>query len=541
MPKDKKPSLQYTYDEGIRSSMKLLRNLSVAELYEWALKTEGKTGTCITSTGALSVSSGIKTGRSPTDKRIVREAGIEEDVWWGSVNMPVEPDVFKRHKRRCIDWLNSREQLFVVDTFTGWDPKFRNKVRIVCTRAYHALFIGTMLIRPTEEELKDYGKPDFTIWNAGQYCANIDEPGIKTPCSVQVSFATNTMVIAGTEYAGEMKKGVFTVMMYLLAKAGHLCMHASANEGPSGDVSVFFGLSGTGKTTLSAEPKRKLIGDDEHVWTPDGIFNIEGGCYAKAIGLSATTEPEIYNSIKFGCVLENIVMNKKRQVDYNDISITENTRCAYPLDHIPNCKIPAVGGHPKNIILLTCDAFGVLPPVSRLTPEQAMYQFVSGFTAKVAGTEMGIKEPVPTFSPCFGGPFLVMHPSVYAKQLAEKMSTYNADCWLVNSGWSGGPYGVGKRMSLKITRAILNAIHDGTIGKAGYTKFPGWGFEFPNSVDKIPKGVLNPFTSWKDKKAYTTTINKLAGMFRKNFTKYEKGSSEDIKKANPQNYTPSKM
>ncbi|KAK9752049.1 Protein kinase C-like 1 [Basidiobolus ranarum] len=414
----------------------------------------------MSSTGALITRSGQKTGRSPKDKRIVQEKSTDGEIWWGPVNIPMEEKVFRVNHERAVDYLNTRERLYVFDGFAGWDPKYRIKVRVVCARAYHALFMRNMLIRPSEEELENFGEPDFTIFNAGQFPANRYTSGMTSATSVAISFERRQLVILGTQYAGEMKKGIFTVMHYLMPKTGVLSLHSSANEGPDGDVSLFFGLSGTGKTTLSADPRRSLIGDDEHCWSDDGIFNIEGGCYAKCIDLSADKEPEIFGAIRFGSVLENVVLDDEtRVVDYTDSSITENTRCAYPIEYIPNAKIPCVGGHPKNILLLTCDAFGVLPPVAKLTPEQAMYHFISGYTAKIAGTEEGVTEPQATFSSCFGQPFLAWHPVKYASMLAEKMKEHNTNVWLINTGWNGGAYGVGERISIKYSRAIINAIH----------------------------------------------------------------------------------
>ncbi|KAJ3329125.1 Protein kinase C-like 1 [Blyttiomyces sp. JEL0837] len=395
----------------------IIRNASVPVLYEEALAHEK--GTALTSNGALALNSGDKKGRSPKDKRIVDEAGSTNNIWWGPVNIKITENSFMVNRERAIDYLNTRARLYVFDGFAGWDPKYRIKVRVVCARAYHALFMRNMLIRPTDEELANFGEPDFTIFNAGEFPANRYTTGMTSTTSVAVNFARREMVILGTQYAGEMKKGIFTVMHYLMPKAGVLSLHSSANEGPNGDVSLFFGLSGTGKTTLSADPHRFLIGDDEHCWSNDGIFNIEGGCYAKCINLSADKEPEIFGAIRFGSVVENVVYNPQtRIIDFDDDSLTENTRCAYPIDFIPNAKLPCLGGHPKNIILLTCDAFGVLPPVSKLTPDQVSYHFISGYTAKIAGTEEGVTEPQATFSTCFGAPFLVWHPTKYASMLA---------------------------------------------------------------------------------------------------------------------------
>ena len=433
----------------------VLRNPSVPLLYEEALRAER--GSAVASTGALIAISGEKTGRSPTDKRIVKEPGTQDDVWWGPVNMEISPHVFQINKERALDYLNTREQLFCIDAYAGWDPKYQIKVRIICARAYHALFMHNMLIRPTQEQLADFGEPDYVVFNAGRFPANQHTDFMTSKCSVNLNFESKEMVILGTEYAGEMKKGVFTVMNYLMPKGGVLSMHCSATEANDGsNSSILFGLSGTGKTTLSADPKRRLIGDDEHCWSDDGLFNIEGGCYAKMIDLSAEQEPDIYQAIRYGAVLENVVNDADtREVDFHDTSITKNTRGSYPIDYIQQAKIPCVSGHPNNVIMLTCDAFGVLPPVAKLTSAQAMYHFISGYTAKVAGTEMGVTDPEATFSPCFGGPFMVWHPMKYAELLAEKMQKHDAQPWLVNTGWSGGPFGVGKRMSLTYTRAMV--------------------------------------------------------------------------------------
>ncbi|KAG0285787.1 Protein kinase C-like 1, partial [Linnemannia gamsii] len=469
------PELLY-HDTGIDYNHVLMnRNASVAKLYEDALRYEE--GTIISSTGALVTSSGKKTGRSPKDKRIVDESSTSEDIWWGPVNTKLSEHAFLINHERAVDYLNTRERLYVFDGYAGWDPKYRIKIRVVCARAYHCLFMRNMLIRPTDDELEDYGEPDFTILNAGAFPANRYTTGMTSTTSVAINFKRREMVILGTEYAGEMKKGVFTIMHYLMPKAGVLSLHSSANQGEDKeDVTLFFGLSGTGKTTLSADPRRHLIGDDEHCWSDKGVFNIEGGCYAKCIDLSEEKEPEIFGAIRFGSVLENVVLDEDtRQVDYKDNSLTENTRCAYPIEYIPNALIPCMsGGHPKNIIMLTCDAFGVLPPVSKLSPAQAMYHFISGFTAKMAGTEDGVTEPEATFSACFGQPFLVLHPTQYATMLASKIEEHKVDVWLINTGWTGGAYGKAgsQRISLKYSRAIIDAIHSGELKQAEFQTYP---------------------------------------------------------------------
>jgi len=511
----------------------IIHNASVAVLYEEALQYEH--GTALTASGALVTDSGAKKGRSPGDKRIVDEPGSNEDVWWGPVNKKLEEKSFMVNRERAIDYLNLCGRLYVLDGYAGWDPKYRIKIRVVCARAYHALFMRNMLIRPSKEELANFGTPDFTIFNGGEFPANRYTSGMTSATSVSINFARREMVILGTQYAGEMKKGVFTVMHYLMPKVGVLSLHSSCNQGPDGDVSLFFGLSGTGKTTLSADCHRFLIGDDEHCWSDDGVFNIEGGCYAKTIDLSAEKEPEIYNAIRYGSVLENVVYDPiSREVDYTNTSLTENTRCAYPIEFIPNAKIPCVGTHPKNIILLTCDAFGVLPPVSKLSSAQAMYHFISGYTAKIAGTEEGITEPEATFSSCFGAPFLVWHPVKYASMLAQKMSEHKADAWLINTGWSGGAYGTGKRISLKYSRAIIDAIHSGELSGAEYEEYPIFGLQIPKAVTGVPSEILNPSKVWlADQKNFNATVEKLAGLFVKNFKNYEDQATPEIRSAGP--------
>ncbi|KAI9327720.1 ATP-utilizing phosphoenolpyruvate carboxykinase [Zopfochytrium polystomum] len=511
----------------------IIRNASVPVLYEEALANEK--GTALTSQGALALNSGQKKGRSPKDKRVVDEPSSTNDIWWGPVNIKISETSFMVNRERAIDYLNTRSRLYVFDGFAGWDPKYRIKVRVVCARAYHALFMRNMLIRPTDEELANFGEPDFTIFNAGQFPANRYTTGMTSTTSIAVNFERREMVILGTQYAGEMKKGIFTVMHYLMPKAGVLSLHSSANEGPDGDVSLFFGLSGTGKTTLSADPHRFLIGDDEHCWSNDGIFNIEGGCYAKCISLSAEKEPEIYGAIRFGSVVENVVFNPAtRVIDFDDDSLTENTRCAYPIDFIPNAKLPCIGGHPKNIILLTCDAFGVLPPVSKLSPAQVSYHFISGYTAKIAGTEEGVTEPQATFSTCFGAPFLVWHPTKYASMLAEKMQEHKASAWLINTGWNGGAYGTGKRISLKYSRAIIDAIHSGALDNAEYENYPIFNLQIPKEVAGVPSDVLNPAKSWLGtKESYDATLKKLGGLFVENFKAYADKASSEVQAAGP--------
>jgi phosphoenolpyruvate carboxykinase (ATP) len=525
--------MAFSLDKQGISIAEIHRNASPAFLYEAALRFEK--GSTISATGALIAYSGKKTGRSPTDKRVVDEPETRDDVWWGNVNIKLDPHSFLVNRERAVDYLNTRERLYVIDGYAGWDPKHQLKIRVICARAYHALFMHNMLIRPSADQLASFGEPDYVIYNAGGFPANRHTAGMTSTTSVDLSFARREFVILGTDYAGEMKKGVFTIMNYLMPKQGILSMHCSATQArDGGDSSVLFGLSGTGKTTLSADPKRLLIGDDEHCWTDNGIFNIEGGCYAKVIKLSKEQEPDIWNALSFGAVLENVVYESTSHlVDYDNTSITENTRGSYILDTIPNAKLPAVATHPRNVIFLTADAFGVLPPVSKLTPGQAMYHYISGYTAKVAGTEVGVKDPEPTFSPCFGGPFLVWHPTKYAEMLADKLRKHNAQTWLVNTGWSGGPYGVGSRMKLKYTRAIIDAIHSGALLEAPTQVDPVFGLAVPTSCPDVPSEMLQPRNTWADKAAYDEKAKKVASLFRENFKKYESQASAEVRAGGP--------
>merc|ERR1711981_465257 len=510
----------------------IIANPSVAALYEDALVYE--TGSAITSTGALTAYSGAKTGRSPLDKRIVKEPSSENEIWWGPVNKPMTPDVWRINRERAIDYLNTRNRIYVIDGYAGWDERYRINVRVVCARAYHALFMRNMLIRPDRKELEHF-HPDYTIYNAGSFPANRFTTGMTSGTSVAINFEQKEMVILGTEYAGEMKKGVFTVLFYEMPiKHNVLTLHSSANEGKNGDVTLFFGLSGTGKTTLSADPNRKLIGDDEHCWSDDGVFNIEGGCYAKCLGLSAEKEPDIFNAIRFGSVLENVVMDPiTREVDFTDAKYTQNTRLCYPIEYMSNAKVPCIAGHPKNIIFLTCDAFGVLPPVSKLTPDQAMYHFIAGYTAKVAGTEVGVTEPEATFSACFGEAFLAFHPTMYAEMLAEKVQQHGCDVWLVNTGWAGGAYGTGERMSLKYTRRVIDGIHSGELAQSETETLPVFNVQMPTACSGVPDEFMVPYKAWSDRGEYDKQLNKLADMFSNNFrTKYG-DVSDAIKSGGP--------
>ncbi|MGL6074263.1 MAG: phosphoenolpyruvate carboxykinase (ATP) [Fimbriiglobus sp.] len=507
------------------------RNCSAAELYEDGLLSDKSR---IAAQGALVAYSGDKTGRSPKDKRVVKHPDSQGDIWWGPVNIPLERASFLINRERARDYLNTRKRLYVFDGFAGWDPANRLKVRVICSRPYHALFMHIMLIRPTEDELASFGTPDFIIYNAGEFPANRLTSGMTSKTSIDLSFEDKEMIILGTEYAGEMKKGVFSIMNYLMPKRGILSMHCSATaDAKTGESSVLFGLSGTGKTTLSADPKRHLIGDDEHCWSESGLFNIEGGCYAKTIDLSSENEPDIYNALGFGSVLENVVLVKGNEVDYNDAAITQNTRGAYPVDSIKNAKIPCVAGHPTNVIFLTCDAFGVLPPVAKLTPEQAMYHFMSGYTAKIPGTEVEVNEPGATFSPCFGGPFLVWHPTKYAELLKEKLMKHKANVWLVNTGWSGGSYNGGKRMKLAITRAIIDAIHAGTLANAPTAVDPIFGLHTVTKCGEISQDILIPRRAWADGAAYDVEAKKLAKLFVENFAKYADYAGAEVIAAGP--------
>ena len=516
---------QNEFPEGVH------RNAAPAKLYEDAIIFDNGR---ITKSGGIASRSGTKTGRSPGDKRIVEQASIKDDVWWGDVNIPLSEDSFDKLRQRATDYLDTSEHLYILDAFAGWDPNCRLKIRVICSRAYHALFMHNMLIRPTPEELENFGQPDYVIYNAGSQTADTSVEGVETETSIALNFDQREMVILGTEYAGEMKKGVFTIMNYLMPKRDVLSMHCSCNVGKQEDVTLFFGLSGTGKTTLSADVNRALIGDDEHCWTDDHIFNIEGGCYAKCINLSAENEPEIYNAIRFGAVLENTVQDPvTHAVDFTDTSITQNTRCSYPIEFIENALVPCITDSPKNIIFLTCDAFGVLPPVSKLTAEQAMYHFISGYTAKVAGTEVGVSEPEATFSACFGAAFLMWHPTKYAQLLADKMTVHNSTAWLVNTGWSGGAYGVGSRISLNYTRSIIDAIHNGTLLQADYVKDDHFGLSIPKACVGVPGKILRPKGTWADADQYDQVARKLAMSFKQNFSNYADKASDAVIAAGP--------
>jgi phosphoenolpyruvate carboxykinase (ATP) len=514
----------------------VIRNAPPGRLYEDAVSRE-RAG--IVSSGAIAIRSGAKTGRSPADKHVVRKPESEADVWWGPVNHPIDDHTFLLNRQRAIDYLNTRDQVYVCDGYAGWDPATRVKVRVLCARAYHALYMQNMLISPTLDELERFGAPDYVIYNAGQFPANPYTSQMTSRTSIDLCLERREQVILGTEYAGEMKKGVFTYMHWLLPGRGILSMHCSANQGIAagggpGDVSLFFGLSGTGKTTLSADPARRLIGDDEHGWGDDGVFNIEGGCYAKCIHLDAAQEPEIWRAIKFGTVLENVVYDPvSRAVDFESSAITENTRAAYPIEFIDNAQVPCVGPHPRQVIFLTCDASGVLPPVSRLSREQAMYHFLSGYTARVAGTEMGISEPQVAFSACFSAAFLVRHPAVYARLLAEKLRRHEARAWLVNTGWTGGAYGVGRRIDLASTRKIIDAINSRALDTAPIHRDGVFGLDAVTSVPGVDEALLVPHRAWADEASWEAAARGLAARFKDNFAAYAAEAGRDVLAAGP--------
>ena len=473
------------------------------------------------------------TGRSPNDKFLVKEPSTEHDVDWGKVNRPMDEAHFQALLKDVQDYLNKQPELFVQDLYCGADPAYRLSVRYVSPNAWQMAFVRNMFIRPDRQELTSFA-PNFTVLHAPEFQADPAKHGTRTGTFIILDLARRMILIGGTRYAGELKKSMFTVMNYMLPKQGVLSMHCSANIGKAGDTALFFGLSGTGKTTLSADPERSLIGDDEHGWSDSGVFNFEGGCYAKAINLSPEGEPDIYRTTQmFGTILENVVLDQDKKVKFEDASITENTRASYPLNYIPNYVPSGRGGHPKNVVFLTADAFGVLPPIARLTPEQAMYYFLSGYTAKLAGTERGVTEPQATFSAAFGAVFLVWPAVKYAQMLGKKLKEHGSRVWLVNTGWSGGPYGVGKRMKLGYTRAMVRALLEGKLDEAETTTDPVFGLHVPKQIPDVPPEILDPRNTWPDKAAYDAQAKKLAEMFRKNFEQFGH-ESDDIRNAGPQ-------
>lgn len=503
--------------QSIETSAKLHWNFGTEELVESAVANrEGE----LSKHKALVVKTGKHTGRSAKDKFIVQDEETRDSIWWGNTNVPMSPEHFAALKDDFMAAVQEKPELYVADLYGGSQPEHRVNVRVINELAWHNLFIRTLLVRPEQSELKDF-VPEYTIIDLPSFRADPERHGCRSETVIAVNLTEKLILIGGTKYAGEMKKSVFGLLNYLLPEDGIMPMHCSANIGPEGDTAIFFGLSGTGKTTLSADASRTLIGDDEHGWSDSAVFNFEGGCYAKMINLSQEAEPEIYATTKrFGTVLENVVMDDNGELDFDDNSLAENTRGAYPINYIPNTSEKNLGPVPKNVIMLTADAFGVLPPISRLTPDQAMYHFLSGYTAKVAGTEIGVTEPEATFSTCFGGPFMPRHPSVYGNLLKERIAKGGVTCWLVNTGWTGGKYGVGNRMPIKETRALLNAALDGSLNNAEFRIDPNFGFEVPVSVPGVDDSILDPRSTWADGAEYDAMAKKLVGLFADNFEQY---------------------
>jgi phosphoenolpyruvate carboxykinase (ATP) len=515
---------------GFKNLRKVRWNLGAPALYELAIADGEAT---ITSEGALTAETGAHTGRSPKDKFTVRDATTEKAVWWGG-NQSITSDQFKTLLDDFIKHAEGKS-LYAQDLYGGADPAFRIKTRVFTEFAWHSLFIRTLLIRPELKELEDF-VPELTILDFPSFKADPARHGVRSETVVAIDFTRKVVLIGGSKYAGEIKKAVFTTLNYYLPEQGVMPMHCSANVGDNGDTAIFFGLSGTGKTTLSADPNRTLIGDDEHGWSKDGVFNFEGGCYAKCIKLSKEAEPAIYAaSQRFGAVLENVVYDPiTRVVDFDDGSKTENTRSAYPLDFIPNASRTGRAGQPKNLVMLAADAFGVMPPIAKLTPAQAMYHFLSGYTAKVAGTERGVTEPEPEFSTCFGSPFLPRHPSEYGDLLRKLIAEHKVDCWLVNTGWTGGKYGVGRRMPIKVTRALLTAALNGSLRNADFRTDKYFGFAVPTSLPGVEPHILDPVKTWADKVEFDKTARNLVAMFQKNFAKYESHVDADVRAAAPE-------
>ncbi len=513
--------------EALLKNNQVQRNLHSGILVEHAIRRgEGQ----LADNGALVAYTGKFTGRTPKDKFTVKDPITADLVNWGDINHAFAPEKCDALFERVVEFLRSRE-LYVQDLFAGADPRYRLPIRVINQYAWHNLFVRALFVRPTDEELKTH-QPEFTIVSAPDFEADPKRDGTRSEAFIIVNFTRRVILIGGTKYAGEMKKSIFGVMNFLLPQNNVFPMHCSANVGKHGETALFFGLSGTGKTTLSADPERLLIGDDEHGWSPTGIFNFEGGCYAKCIKLSKENEPQIWNAIRFGSVLENVTLDPQTRVpNYDDDSRTENTRAAYPIDYIEGAVIPGVGTHPKNIIFLTADAFGVLPPISKLSNDQAMYHFLSGYTAKVAGTEAGVKEPQPNFSTCFGAPFMSLRPAVYAEMLGRRLHEHSAQVWLVNTGWFGGPYGTGKRMKLAYTRAMVSAALSGTLSQVEFETDPAFGLTVPKSCPGVPPEFLNARNAWSDKAAYDRAAADLSARFAKNFEQFD--APENIRKAGP--------
>lgn len=521
---------------GIKNA-KVQYQLSPKQLHQLTIdKNQGKEA----SSGALAVNTGEFTGRSPQDRFIVKDDITKDRVWWGNINIPFESDKFQKLYDKVVDYLSEKE-VFVRDSYACADKNYKLNIRVINEYPWSNQFAYNMFLRPTEEELKDF-TPEWTIVNAPGFMADPEVDGTRQHNFAILDFTRKIALIGGTGYTGEIKKGIFSALNFILPVFKNtLPMHCSANVGEDGDTAIFFGLSGTGKTTLSTDPDRSLIGDDEHGWTNENtVFNFEGGCYAKVINLSGEQEPEIYDAIKKGAILENVIMNDQGVVDFEDTTITQNTRVSYPIYHIENIQKPSIGENPKNIFFLTADAFGVIPPISKLTPSQAAYHFISGYTAKVAGTEAGVVEPVPSFSACFGAPFMPLHPTKYADMLSKKMKDAGVNVWLVNTGWTGGPYGVGTRMKLKYTRAMISAVLNGDLGDYTYEDYhihSVFGVAQPRSCPGVPTEVLSPRTTWDNDKAYYTMAFKLSNAFRENFKKYEAQASEEIRRGGPQRYS----
>ncbi|MEM8847260.1 MAG: phosphoenolpyruvate carboxykinase (ATP) [Bacteroidota bacterium] len=491
------------------------------------------------SSGALAVNTGEFTGRSPMDRFIVKDEITEDKIWWGDINIPLDAENFDKLYNKVVDYLNERE-LFVRDSYACAEDDFRLNIRVINEYPWSNMFAYNMFLRPTEEELKSF-EPEWVVLNAPGFVADAQIDGTRQHNFAILNFTRKVAIIGGTGYTGEIKKGIFSALNFILpVYKNTLPMHCSANVGSDGDTALFFGLSGTGKTTLSTDPNRKLIGDDEHGWTPQNtVFNFEGGCYAKVIDLSQENEPEIYGAIKKGAILENVIMDDTGVVDYSDTSITQNTRVSYPIHHIENIQQPSIGKNVKNIFFLTADAFGVIPPISKLTPAQAAYHFISGYTAKVAGTEAGVVEPQPSFSACFGAPFMPLHPAKYAEMLSNKMVESGVDVWLINTGWTGGPYGVGTRMKLKYTRAMISAALSGELGLYSYDRYhihSVFGVAQPRECPGVPTSVLSPRATWNNDEAYYKTAFKLTNAFRENFKKFEAYANEEIRRGGPQRY-----
>lgn len=507
--------------------------LTSDELHQETLnKNQGKES----SFGALAVNTGEFTGRSPLDRFIVKDDVTKDEVWWGDINIPFDSEKFDKLYKKVVSYLSNKE-IYVRDSYACADDNYRLNIRIVNEYPWSNMFAHNMFLRPTEEELKDFS-PEWTVINAPGFMANADEDGTRQHNFAILNFGKKIALIGGTGYTGEIKKGIFSALNFILPVFKNtLPMHCSANVGKDGDTAIFFGLSGTGKTTLSADPNRRLIGDDEHGWTNENtVFNFEGGCYAKAINLSQENEPEIYGAIKKGAILENVIMDEEGHVDFTDTSITPNTRVSYPIYHIDNIQPGSIGKNPKNIFFLTADAFGVLPPISKLSPGQAAYHFISGYTAKVAGTEAGVNEPLPSFSACFGAPFMPLHPTRYAEMLSKKMKDSGVNVWLVNTGWTGGPYGVGNRMALKYTRAMITAAMDGSLEEANkdnYHIHSIFGVQQPRVCPNVPTEVLSPRKSWNNDEGYYKTAHKLADSFKSNFKKFEDYANEEIMAGGP--------